>query len=190
MPPSQTGAQSGGEVCSGLLGPAQQGWHVKLLEMELVYLALNHFLPIILGRRVMGKSDSPAVRYINCKDGSRSPVLYLNAFSERLFMNSFIFWANVNWMYCILPDERYCERIHSGICERCSLKVLLRSRECPIPIEPSRWKLAKTHRKQALICSRKSPNLATPGTTESHRCMHHQHDGAWRQKQMKAAALR
>lgn len=23
--------------------------------------------------------------------------------------------VNVNWTYCVLPDERYCIRVHSGI---------------------------------------------------------------------------
>ena len=33
---------------------------------------------------------------------------------------------------------------------------------------------ANTHHRQALICSGKTPNLATPATTESHRRMDHQ----------------
>ena len=47
--------------------------------------------------------------------------------------------------------------------------------------------LAETHHKQALICSGKTPNLATPAITESHCCMCHQnakHGGKnkWRQQ--------
>ena len=49
---------------------------MNLLEMEPVFLALSHFFPIILGRQVMEKSDSPAMRYINCQDGLRSIPAY------------------------------------------------------------------------------------------------------------------
>ena len=63
-------------------------------------------------------------------------------------------------MHIFLPDEHYCEHVHSGVCEQCALTVELRSRQCQISIEPSRQKTAKTLRELALICSRKIPNLA------------------------------
>ena len=117
------------------------------------------------------------------------PVLCLNAFKEWSFMAVFIFKVNVNWMYCIVPDECYCECFHSGVCERRSRKVLLRSWEYQISIEPSRRKPATTHRKQVITCSIKSPNLATPATIESHRRMCHQTAKQGGKKQMNAAAI-
>ena len=85
------------------------------------------------------------------------PVLCMNAFNERSFMNLFIFWANVNWTHVFLSDEWFCERVHSGVCERRVLTVWLRSRQCQISMEPSRQKPVKTHSEKDLICSRKYP---------------------------------
>ena len=45
-------------------------------------------------------------------------VLCMNAFIERKFMNSFIILVNLNERTVFLPDERYYERVHSGVCER------------------------------------------------------------------------
>ena len=92
---------------------------------------------------------TPRCFYCQCCAWTRSV-------NDRSWTRSY-FWANVIWTFCVLPDEHYCERVHSGIYEQRSRKVLLNSRECQISIEPSRQKLAKTHRKQALICSGKSP---------------------------------
>lgn len=68
----------------------------------------------------------------------------------------------LNVLLLFLPDECYCERAHSGVCCLTLFKRVHRA-----------WILAKTNHKGALGKNKgKTPNLATPATTElRHACI-------------------
>ncbi|KAM3877835.1 uncharacterized protein col7a1 [Diretmus argenteus] len=61
----------------GQWGPFWRGAHINLLELEAVYWALVHFLPVIQGKHVLVRTDnSTAVSYINRQGGLRSCSLH------------------------------------------------------------------------------------------------------------------
>ncbi|KAK7898546.1 hypothetical protein WMY93_019399 [Mugilogobius chulae] len=79
---SQTGwgAVWEGRFARGTWDSVRRHWHINLLEMEAVYLALHQFLPVVRGRQVLVKTDSTAVvSYINHQGGLRSPSLHARA---------------------------------------------------------------------------------------------------------------
>ena len=70
------GAHLGPLVASGLWTSAQCQWHINLLEMEAVRLALLEFLPSLQGSHVMLRTDNTSVAcYLNKQGGVRSPSL-------------------------------------------------------------------------------------------------------------------
>ncbi|XP_037832808.1 uncharacterized protein LOC108247140 [Kryptolebias marmoratus] len=91
---SQTGwgAVWEGRSARGIWDPVHQAWHINLLEMEAVHLALKHFLPAMRGRQVMVRTDNTAVvSYINRQGGLKSPTLHARA--RRLLL-----WAQTEGM--------------------------------------------------------------------------------------------
>lgn len=57
----------------GSWSPRQQGWHINMLELTAVLLALRHFLPVLVGRHVLIRTDNTAVVYhINHQGSTRS----------------------------------------------------------------------------------------------------------------------
>ncbi|KAK7115603.1 hypothetical protein V1264_001441 [Littorina saxatilis] len=57
----------------GLWTQTQVKWHINLLELEAVFLALTEFLPFVKGEHVLVHSDNTTVvSYLNKQGGSRS----------------------------------------------------------------------------------------------------------------------
>ncbi|XP_058865945.1 uncharacterized protein LOC131708048 [Acipenser ruthenus] len=77
----------------GVSGSWPDHWaslHVNILELRAVFLALQHFLPVLSGAHVLIRTDSTTVvAYINHQGGLRSPGLHRIAF--RLLI-----WAQAN----------------------------------------------------------------------------------------------
>ncbi|KAI2668460.1 ORF V: Enzymatic polyprotein [Labeo rohita] len=66
-----------GVVMSGVWSGRHLTWHINCLEMLPVFRALKHFLPDLIGRHVLVRTDNTAVvYYINHQGGLRSRTLY------------------------------------------------------------------------------------------------------------------
>ncbi len=67
------GATCNGQAASGLWTGPQLLWHINCLELWAVHLALRQFRPLLLGKRVLVRTDNTAaVSYINRLGGTRS----------------------------------------------------------------------------------------------------------------------
>ncbi|XP_042562141.1 LOW QUALITY PROTEIN: uncharacterized protein LOC122131476 [Clupea harengus] len=61
------------QTARGRWSPQQKRQHINVLELRAVLLALRHFLPALVGRHVLVRSDNmSAVYYINHQGGTRS----------------------------------------------------------------------------------------------------------------------
>ncbi|KAI2664367.1 enzymatic polyprotein [Labeo rohita] len=71
------GAVMNGHPARGLWSSRHLTWHINCLEMLAVFRALKHFLPDLIGRHVLVRTDNTAVvYYINHQGGLRSRPLY------------------------------------------------------------------------------------------------------------------
>ena len=67
------GAHCGQSLTRGSWPPSHEGWHINILEMKAVLLALQKFLPLVENKRVLISSDNTSVvSYINKQGGTRS----------------------------------------------------------------------------------------------------------------------
>ena len=80
------GAHVDSLVASGTWTPLQAEWHINLLEMEAVFLALQEFLPTLEGQDVRLFTDNTTVAcYVNKQGGAHSQCLSLKAEEILLF---------------------------------------------------------------------------------------------------------
>ena len=93
-------------------------------------------------------------------------VLCLNAFIERKFMNSFIILVNLNERTVFLPDERYCERVHSGVCERHVHSFLISFNKVQAKNTPLALKCCPTIACASLSMPDSMPNKCESATVE------------------------
>ncbi|KAL0159829.1 hypothetical protein M9458_043554, partial [Cirrhinus mrigala] len=71
------GAIMNGHPARGLWSGRHLTWHINCLEMLAVFRALKHFLPDLIGRHVLVRTDNTAVvYYINHQGGLRLRPLY------------------------------------------------------------------------------------------------------------------
>ncbi|KAI2649150.1 Retrovirus-related Pol polyprotein from transposon 17.6 [Labeo rohita] len=71
------GAIMSGHSARGLWSGRHLTWHINCLEMLAMFQALKHFLPDLIGRHVLVRTDNIAVvYYINHQGGLRSRPLY------------------------------------------------------------------------------------------------------------------
>lgn len=80
-----------------------------------------------------------------------------------------------------LPDERYCERVHSGVCERHARSVDLGSIRCQI----SGKNPTKTHRKQTSTRCGKTSSLAAPVASVAPPNASWKQEAAWWRRQQR-----
>ena len=67
-------------ICQGTWSVQQKTLHINCLELEAVYLSVQHFLPQLRGQNVLIRSDNTTVvQYINKQGGTRSPRLCYQA---------------------------------------------------------------------------------------------------------------
>ncbi|XP_051951575.1 uncharacterized protein LOC127621849 [Xyrauchen texanus] len=67
------GAVCNGHAAAGRWKRAPLRWHINCLELLTVFFALRRFLPLVLGKHILIRSDSTtAVAYINRQGGVRS----------------------------------------------------------------------------------------------------------------------
>ncbi|XP_038153414.1 uncharacterized protein LOC119791417 [Cyprinodon tularosa] len=66
-----------GRAVNGIWSPRMRRLHINMLELHAVFLALKHFMPYVMGRHVLVKTDnSTVVAYINRQGGTRSLQLH------------------------------------------------------------------------------------------------------------------
>ncbi|KAL0198713.1 hypothetical protein M9458_007253, partial [Cirrhinus mrigala] len=76
-PLTSWGAVMSGHPARSLWSGRHLTWHINCLEMLAVFRALKHFLPDLIGRHVLVRTDNTAVvYYINHQGGLRSRPLY------------------------------------------------------------------------------------------------------------------
>ena len=74
------GAHMGHLSAAGTWQPHQQTWHINLLELEAVVLALREFLPAVRDKHVLVHTDNTTVLYyLNRQGGARSVSLSVKA---------------------------------------------------------------------------------------------------------------
>ncbi|XP_070179246.1 uncharacterized protein [Littorina saxatilis] len=70
------GAHLDAHTTSGRWSPEQQLWHINRLELEAVFLGLQHFVSALQGNHVLIHTDNTTVAaYLNKQGGSRSQLL-------------------------------------------------------------------------------------------------------------------
>lgn len=74
------GATHEGRTVSGMWSSQMQLCHINYLELQAVWLALQHFLPLIRGQHVLVRTDNTTVvAYVNKQGGLRSHQLHMLA---------------------------------------------------------------------------------------------------------------
>ena len=98
--------------------------HINVLEMEAVMLSIQHFLPKLVGKNVLIRSDnSTVVRYINKQEGTHSP---------QLCMRTWKLWQ------LALDNQMLLKAAHIA-----GKKNILADRLSRFKVEPTEWTLNK-----------------------------------------------
>lgn len=70
------GAHVGSHSASGLWSPCQKDWHINRLELEAVWLAVQAFKAVLMGKHILLCTDNTTVAcYVNKQGGARSSSL-------------------------------------------------------------------------------------------------------------------
>ena len=98
--------------------------HINSLEMEAVFLTVKHFLPNLINKNVLIRSDnSTVVRYINKQGGTRSP---------QLCMRTWKLWQ------LALENQIFLKAAHIA-----GKKNILADHLSRVKIQPTEWSLNK-----------------------------------------------
>ncbi len=77
-------------------------WHINVLELQTVYLALQHFLPLLRNQHVLVRTDSTvAAAYVNRQGGLGSPCLCILA--QMIWEWAYSWFKFLRAMYVVGP---------------------------------------------------------------------------------------
>ena len=103
------GACLGKEMVQGTWSPEERKLHINCLEMEAVYKAFLHFLPLITNQSVLVRSDNTTVvQYLNKQGGTRSTYLCMQTWKiwqVAIKANIWLKAAHIAGRLNVLPDQ-------------------------------------------------------------------------------------